>query len=114
VLRSPAPAGTCARIAARRRQRLAGEHIALKTGGVGRHCQPVLHRAGLSRMRDPEPAGPERRHAYDSPGGLIHLDIKKPGKCETTGHRIIGDPQQGKTRGAGWEQVHVCIDDHLN
>lgn len=111
VLRSPTHAATCARIIALRRQRLTGDHIALRTGVSAATVSRVLRRAGLSRMRDLAPAEPERRYEYDSPGGLIHLDIKKLGRFETVGHRITGDPQMGKTRGIGWEYVHVCIDD---
>ena len=32
-------------------------------------------------------------------------------QSSSTDHRITGDPQQGKSRGAGWEFVHVAIDD---
>ena len=42
---------------------------------------------------------------------MIHIDIKKLGRFERVGHRITGSPQQGKSRGAGWEFVHVSIDD---
>ncbi|TPW25724.1 DDE-type integrase/transposase/recombinase, partial [Pararhizobium mangrovi] len=50
----------------------------------------------------------------------IHLDIKKLGRFEHVGHRITGDRTRqssrrgqawGKRRGAGWEYVHVAIDD---
>ncbi len=36
---------------------------------------------------------------------------KKLGRFSQVGHRITGDPQKGKSGGAGWEFVHVCIDD---
>ena len=62
-------------------------------------------------MRDLEPAEPVRRYERDHPGEMIHIDIKKLGRFDRVGHRITGDPQQGKSRGAGWEFVHVCIDD---
>ena len=61
-------------------------------------------------MRDLEPAEPARRYQYDQPGGLIHIDIKKLGRFDRIGHRITGD-RQSNSRGAGWEFVHVCIDD---
>ena len=52
------------------------------------------------------------RHEYKEPGGLIHLDIKKPGRFERVGHRITGDRKgQSNARGVGWEYVHICIDD---
>ncbi len=41
---------------------------------------------------------------------MLHIDIKKLGRFSRTGHRITGDRQKN-SRGAGWEFVHVCIDD---
>ncbi|MBB2823402.1 UNVERIFIED_ORG: transposase InsO family protein, partial [Rhizobium esperanzae] len=47
------------------------------------------------------------------PGELIHIDIKKLGKFNRTGHRITGDRTgQSNSRGIGWEYVHLAIDDH--
>ena len=99
------------RIVALRRQRLTGRHIAATVGVSPATVSRVLRRAGLSRLRDLEPAEPVRRYVHETPGDMIHIDIKKLGRFERIGHRITGDPQQGKSRGAGWEFVHVCIDD---
>jgi transposase InsO family protein len=99
------------RIVALRRQRLTGRHIALVVGVSPATVSRVLRRAGLSRLKDLEPAEPVRRYVHETPGDMIHIDIKKLGRFERIGHRITGDPQQGKSRGAGWEFVHVCIDD---
>ena len=41
----------------------------------------------------------------------VVLDIKKLGRFWRPGHRITGD-RQGASEGAGWEFVHVAIDDH--
>lgn len=41
---------------------------------------------------------------------MIHIDVKKLGRIEQVGHRVHGDRAQ-RSRGAGWEFVHVCIDD---
>jgi len=72
----------------------------------------VLRRAGLSRLRDIEPAEPVRRYEREHPGDMIHIDIKKLGRFERVGHRITGDRiGQSNSRGVGWEFVHVCIDD---
>ena len=99
------------RIVALRRQRWTGRHIALDVGVSPATVSRVLKRAGLSRLRDLEPAEPARRYERNHPGEMIHIDIKKLGRFDRVGHRITGDPQQGKSRGAGWEFVHVCIDD---
>lgn len=70
----------------------------------------VLRRAGLNRLSALEPAAPPRRYVYDQPGGLLHLDIKKLACFRRPGHRVTQDPRH-KSRGAGWEYVHVAIDD---
>ena len=99
------------RIVALRRQRWTGRHIAVEVGVSPATVSRVLKRAGLSRLKDLEPAEPVKRYEREHPGEMIHIDIKKLGRFERIGHRITGDPQQGKSRGAGWEFVHVCIDD---
>jgi transposase InsO family protein len=37
--------------------------------------------------------------------------VKKLGRIERAGHRIHGD-KRTRVRGAGWEFVHVAVDDH--
>ena len=76
----------------------------------------ILKRAGLSRLRDLEPPEPVRRYERQHPGELIHIDIKKLGRFHQVGHRITGDRRRqsnarSRGEGAGWEFVHVCIDD---
>lgn len=99
------------RIVALRRQRLTGKHIAIAVGVSPATVSRVLKRAGLSRLSAIEPAEPVRRYEREHPGEIIHIDIKKLGRFSQVGHRITGNPQKGKSRGAGWEFVHVCIDD---
>ncbi|MDP2122732.1 MAG: IS481 family transposase [Hoeflea sp.] len=99
-------------IIALRRKRLTGKHIAMETGVSPATVSRVLKRAGLSRMKNIEPAEPVVRYEYSKPGGLIHLDIKRLGRFDRVGHRITGDRTgQSNSRGVGWEYVHVCIDD---
>jgi transposase len=100
------------RIITLRRQRLTGKHIAIQTGVSPATVSRVLKRAGLSRLKDVEPAPPIVRYEYSEPGGMIHLDIKRRGRFERVGHRITGDRTgQSNSRRVGWEYVHVCIDD---
>jgi transposase InsO family protein len=83
----------------------------------------VLLREGLgkrSRLAPPEPANRYERRA---PGELVHIDIKKLGRIVVPGHAVTGNRRQraGRTRigqpgrrylgTAGWEFVHVAIDD---
>jgi transposase InsO family protein len=70
----------------------------------------VLKRAGLSRLSALEPPQPIVRYERERPGELLHLDIKKLAKIVRLGHRITGD-RRDTTDGAGWEYVHVAIDD---
>jgi transposase InsO family protein len=103
---------TCAAVEVLRRQRYTGKRIAAELGISSATVSRILRRLGLNRMRDLEPAEPIRRYEREHPGELIHIDIKKLGKFNRIGHRITGDRTgQNRTRGAGWEFVHVCIDD---
>ncbi len=69
-----------------------------------------LQRAGLNRLAALEPAPPILRYEYAEPGALLHLDIKKLGRFRRPGHRLTGD-RTLTSDGAGWEYVHVAIDD---
>ena len=101
------------RIVALRRQRWTGKHIAREVGVSPATVSRVLKRAGLSRLKDIDPAEPVRRYERAKPGELIHIDIKKLGRFDRVGHRITGDRTgQSNSRGIGWEYVHVAIDDH--
>jgi len=117
-LHQPTPIKTVNNIIALRRQRRTGKHIARETRVSPATVSRVLKRAGLSRLKDLEPAEPIRRYERSAAGEMIHLDIKKLGRFERTGHRITGDrrgqsgPRARKEGGYGWEYVHVAIDDH--
>ncbi len=120
ALRHPTPGPTVERIIALRRQRWTGKQIAKETKVSPATVSRVLRRAKLSRIRDLEPPEPVVRYERKTPGELIHIDIKKLGRFEQVGHRITGDRtrqsstrgvRSGKSWGAGWEFVHVCIDD---
>jgi transposase InsO family protein len=70
----------------------------------------ILARHDLRRLRDLQPPQRSERYEHRRPGDLIHLDVKKLGRIERVGHRIHGDRTKA-VRGAGWEYVHVAIDD---
>jgi transposase InsO family protein len=107
----PTPEPVVARICALRRQRWTGKQIAAEVGVSPATVSRVLKRQGLSKLDSLEPAVPVRRYEREHPGELVHIDIKKLGRFERVGHRITGDRRCGETRGAGWEFVHVAIDD---
>jgi len=110
-LHRPTPTAIVERVAALRRQRWTGKQIAAEVGVSPATVSRILKRLGLNRLAALEPAEPVRRYEREHPGELIHIDIKKLGRFERVGHRITGDRQKGKSRGAGWEFVHVAIDD---
>ena len=109
-LRQPTPPGVVEQIELLRRQRYTGKQIAAETGVSPATVSRVLRRLGLNKLRALEPAEPVRRYEREQPGELIHIDIKKLGKIGTVGHRITGDRSR-RSRGVGWEYLHVCIDD---
>ncbi len=71
----------------------------------------VLQREGISQLKKLEPKEPVVRYEHDGPGEMIHIDIKKLGRFWRSGHRVTGDRKRD-SEGAGWEYVHVCIDDY--
>jgi transposase InsO family protein len=110
------PADVVEQVIALRRQRITGKQIAATLALSPATVSRVLRRARLSRMRDLDPPEPVRRYERAHPGELIHLDIKKLGRFDRVGHRITGDRAErsnasGRSRRAGWEFVHVCVDD---
>ena len=101
-----------ARVLALRRRRLPGFQIAraakLSKASVSRLL--LRHRHRLAAL---EPPPPVRRYEGEHPGDLIHFDIKKLARIVRTGHRVTGDRQHDHTPGAGWEFLHMAIDDHF-
>jgi transposase InsO family protein len=70
----------------------------------------VLRRHGRGRLPPLTAPPPVVRYQRARPGELLHVDIKPLGRIGQVGHRIHGD-QSRRSRGVGWEQVHVCVDD---
>jgi transposase InsO family protein len=84
--------------------------IAVVVGRPASTVGKVLRRAGQSRLSRP---GRDRRVRYERarPGELLHVDTKKLGRFWTVGKRIHGDGVN-RSRRAGWQHLHVAIDDH--
>lgn len=102
---------TIRRLIQLRRQRQTYRQIARATGISHSSVARLLTRAGLNRLSHLEPAKPDNRYEHEAPGDLLHLDIKKLGQFRRPGHRVTGT-RQHKSHGAGWEYVHIAIDDH--
>lgn len=101
-------------IAALRRVRLTGPEIAQALDMPISTVSGILTKIGLGKLSRLEPLEPPNRYEHARPGDLIHIDVKKLGRIKNgAGHRISGNRGPGqRARGAGWEYVHVCVDDH--
>ncbi len=98
-------------IAALRRLRMTGPEIAELLEMASSTVSAVLDRIGLGKLSRLEPPEPHNRYERANPGELIHIDIKKLVRIEKgAGHRVTGR-RTSHAKGAGWECVHVCVDD---
>ena len=82
--------------------------IARRVGRPRSTVSVILRRVGLGRLTVPTP--PPQRYEWPCAGDLLHLDIKPLGRFHAIGHRMHGNRRR-RSRGAGWEYVHVAIDD---
>jgi len=108
-------------IAGLRRLRFTGPEIADVLGMPLSTVSGILTRIGMGKLGrlGLEPA---QRYERARPGELIHIDVKKLGRIERgAGKRIFGghshytgsftDAAGRRRRVAGWDCVHVAIDD---
>jgi len=114
---SQTPLATCEAVERLRRQRRTQEHIARELALSKATVSRILARRGLSLLSALEPKEPRPRYERDTPGEIIHIDIKKLGRFNRVGHRITGDRtgqsnQRNDGTAPGWEYAHVAIDDH--
>jgi transposase InsO family protein len=100
-----------ARVLALRQRKLPGFQIARAAKLAKATVSRLLHRH-RQRLTQLSPPPPIQRYERAHPGELLHFDIKKLARIERTGHRVTGDRQHDHTRGAGWEYLHIAIDDH--
>ena len=98
-------------IVAARHERLTAWAIAVRLQVPRSTVAAILARVGLNRLAALEPAAPVTRYERARPGELVHLDIKPLARILRIGHRMHGDRRR-KVKGAGYEYVHVAIDDH--
>jgi len=108
-------------IAALRRLRFTGAEIAELLDRPLSTVSGILQRIGMGKLGrlGLEPA---QRYERARPGELIHIDVKKLGRIERgAGKRIFGgsshytgsytDAAGRRRRRAGWDFVHIAIDD---
>ena len=102
-----------------RRLRFTAAEIAEVLGMALSTVSGILTRIGLGKLGRIGLEQP-RRYERSRPGELVHVDVKKLGCVRGVGHRISGSRASqaktrihGRRRGiAGWEFVHVAIDDY--
>lgn len=97
-------------IAGLRRLRMTGAEIAEALAMPSSTVSGILTRIGLGKLWRLEPLEPANRYEKQRPGELVHVDVKKLGRIGAPGHRVSGD-RRSRSRGIGWEYVHVAIDD---
>src|SRR3954471_14244171 len=106
-------------ILALRRLRFTAAEIAETLAMALSTVSGILTRCGLGRLAR---IGLEQAVRYERsrPGELVHIDVKKLGRIRSAGHRVTGErSSQARTRRngrrvgvAGWEYVHIAIDDY--
>ncbi|MGA3068906.1 MAG: IS481 family transposase [Terracidiphilus sp.] len=99
------------RVLVLRRLRWNGWRIARELGLSRATVSRALRRAGMNRLRSLDPPPPVQRYEHKRPGDLIHFDIKRLAHIVRPGHGITGNPRD-HVRGAGYQYLHVAIDDH--
>jgi transposase InsO family protein len=97
-------------IIALRRRRLTAWQISTALRAPRSTVTRVLARAGLNRIALLDPAAPVQRYEWPHVGDLLHVDLKRLGRVIGIGHRIHGDRRR-RARRAGYEYLHVAIDD---
>lgn len=101
-------------ILAARHERRFGPHRLAPLLGVPRSTiGDVLARRGLSRLADTDrPSGVPIRYVRERPGELLHVDVKKLGRIpDGGGHRFRGRGGGTPRAHAGYDYLHVAIDD---
>jgi transposase InsO family protein len=97
-------------VAVRRRTSAGPQVIGVIVGRAASTVGKVLRRRGESRLPRPE-RDPVVRYERERPGELAHVDSKKLGCFWAVGKRILADGVK-RSRRAGWQYLHVAIDDH--
>ena len=102
----------------RHQRRWGAAHIAHEVGLAASTVQAILTRQGLGRLDRGDRATnthPAQRYQRDTPGELIHVDVKKlAGIPDGGGWRTRGRGYRGegsKHRRVGYRFIHTAVDD---
>jgi hypothetical protein len=96
-------------IAGLRRLRMTAAEIAQTLAMPVSTVSGILTWIGLGKLARLEPLEPPNRYEKQQPGELVHVDVKKLARIGRPGHRVNRD-RRTRSRGIGWEYVHVAID----
>ena len=107
------PTARLAQVEALRRRRMSGPQIARALCMAVSTVGAILRRLGLGKLSRLEPRPDPVRYERAAPGELLHIDIKTLGRIEGgVGHRVTGQKRgYHRSRGGGYEHLHVCVDD---
>jgi len=110
-LRCALGAKQCQLIERLRRERRPYREIAKRAKAPLSTVARYLRKLGLNRLDVLDPKPPVQRYEHEHPGELVHLDIKRLSRFWRPGHRMTGS-RLGRSEGAGYQFLHVAIDDH--
>ena len=102
-----------ARVEALRRLRQPFWKIAAAVGLSRATVARIGKSMGLSHLSALDPKPKILRYEKETPGEMIHIDIKRLGRIEGVGHRITGDrtgqsnPRSRKEGGKGWDRAMI-------
>jgi transposase InsO family protein len=94
-----------------RRERRPYREIAMRVRAPLSTVARYVRGLGLHRLEVLDPKPPVVRYEHEQPGELVHLDTKRLGRFRQPGHRVTGK-RHIRSRRAGWQFLHVAIDDH--
>ncbi|WP_156401830.1 IS481 family transposase [Agromyces sp. Soil535] len=120
------PEAEAAVLAVRRVERVGREEIAARTGVPARTVSRILARHGVPHLSRLDPISGQLiraskttavRYERESPGELVHMDVKKLGRIPDGGGwrahgRASGSIQRDRNTKVGFDYVHSLVDDH--
>jgi len=116
------PDTTAALLRARRDERVGRDDLARRFAVSPSTASRLIVRAGLPALHELDPVtgirirasrGTQHRYEHETPGSLIHVDVKKLGRIpDGGGWRAHGRSEEVRGRGIGYDYVHVAVDDH--
>lgn len=103
-------------VALRRTEKLGPHRLSERLGHPASTCYQVLRRHSVHRLdwMDRPTGRVIRRYERESPGELVHVDVKKLGRIPPGGgHKVHGRAARpDRKRRQGYDFIHSMVDDH--